>query len=230
VRKHGQCSACNGSGAAPGSKPAVCRHCGGAGQVHVARGFFTLAQACPVCRGSGRVIEKPCHQCDGSGRVEQRKKLKLTIPAGIDNGGRLKLTGEGEAGTHGAPAGNLYVMVHVREHELFQRDGDNIVCDVPISFPQAALGCELHVPTVHGPVTLSVPAGTQPGKLFRLRGKGVHGLNGGVGDHYVRIIVETPTNLNREQTELLRRYAEACGDTVHPRTQGFFATVAKLFK
>jgi len=229
ISKHVHCSECGGSGAAPGTKPAACRHCGGAGQVRLSQGFFTIAQPCPVCRGAGRVIEKPCRACAGSGLVAQRKKLKVKIPAGVDTGARMKVSGEGEAGTRGAPAGNLYVMLHVRAHDVFQRDGDNIVCEVPLSFPRAALGCEIEVPTVHGPMVLKVPPGTQSGKLFRMKGKGMRNLEGYQGDHFVRVLVETPTNLNQEQSELLQHFAAACGETVHPQSQSFFEKVARLF-
>lgn len=230
ITKHDTCSACVGSGTAPGTRPSRCRHCGGHGQVRVTQGFFTIAQTCPICRGSGQVIEKPCSTCHGSGRVERRKALKIKIPAGIDNGARLKVAGEGEAGARGAAPGNLYVVVHVKEHEFFKRDGHHIICDVPISFPKAALGCEIEVPTIHGPVMVKIPAGTQHDKIFRLKGKGIRDMQGEVGDHFVRIKIETPTNLNREQRALLEQFAAACGESVHPQTSGFFDAVAKFFK
>lgn len=230
ITKHDTCSACVGSGAASGTRPSRCRHCGGHGQVRVTQGFFTLAQTCPVCRGSGQVIEHPCSTCRGSGRVERRKVLKVKVPAGIEDGARLKIAGEGEAGVRGAPPGNLYVVVHVKEHEFFKRDGNHIICDVPISFPKAALGCEIEVPTIHGPVMLKIPPGTQHDKIFRLKGKGIRDMQGQVGDHFVRIKIETPTNLNAKQRELLERFAEACGESVHPQSTGFFDAVAKFFK
>jgi len=230
ITKYDTCSTCGGTGAAPGTRPSRCRHCGGTGQVRVSQGFFTFTQTCPVCGGTGQVIEKPCPTCHGSGRVERRKSLKVKIPPGIENGARLKVPGEGEAGARGAAPGNLYVVVHVKEHEFFKRDGHHIICDVPISFPKAALGCEVEVPTVHGPVLIKIPAGTQNGQTFRLKGKGIHDLQGGVGDHFVRIKVETPANLNREQRALLEQFAAACGESVHPQSSGFFASVAKFFK
>ena len=230
LNKQDTCSACSGSGAAHGSSPTVCRHCGGAGQVRMTQGFFSVAQPCPVCKGQGRVIEKPCPTCSGAGRVQRHKKLNVKIPAGIDNGSRLKIAGEGEAGTNGAPAGNLYVVIHVREHELFHREGDNILCEVPISLPKAALGCDIEVPTVNGAVILKVPPGTQSGKLFRLKGKGIRNIHGHVGDHYVRVIVETPKNLNKKQKELLKEFAESCGESAHPQTKGFLDAVTRFLK
>ncbi len=230
ISKHDTCIACVGSGAASGTRPSRCRHCGGHGQVRVTQGFFSIAQTCPVCRGTGQMIEKPCPSCHGSGRVERRKSLKVKIPAGIDHGARLKVSGEGEAGARGAAAGNLYVVVHVKEHELFKRDGHHIVCDVPISFPKAALGCEIDVPTVHGATIVKVPAGTQHGKIFRLKGKGIRDLQGETGDHFVRVNVETPAHLNREQRELLEKFAAACGESVHPQATGFLDAVGKFFK
>jgi molecular chaperone DnaJ len=230
ITKHETCPACSGSGAAKGSKPATCRHCGGAGQVRMTQGFFSVAQACPVCNGSGQVIEKPCQTCNGNGRVQKRKKLNVKIPAGIDNGSRLKVAGEGEAGTRGAPPGNLYVVVHVREHELFHREGDNVICEVPVSFPRAALGCEVEVPTVYGSVLLKVPPGTQSGKLFRLKSKGIRNIHGITGDQYVRVLVETPRNLNKKQKELLKQFADSCAETVHPQSKGFFDMVSRFLK
>ncbi len=230
INKLETCVTCKGSGAAAGSKPSICKHCNGAGQVRVSQGFFAVAQACPVCKGRGKVIEKPCKECHGEGRIRKTKNLKIKIPAGIEDNSRLKVSGEGEAGTQGAPRGNLYVIISVKEHKLFMRDGNNVVCDVPISFPKAALGCEIEAPTVQGSVMLKVPQGTQSGKLFRLRGKGIKNLHGYTGDHFVRIIVETPANLKKEQQELLQKFAEACGESVHPHSASFFDSVKNLFK
>ena len=230
IAKPELCSDCKGSGAAPGTSPSRCKHCNGTGQVRMSQGFFSIAQACPVCGGTGQMIEQPCKTCGGQGRVQRKKTLKVKIPAGIDNGSRLKVSGEGEAGSRGAPSGNLYVVVHVREHEFFTREGENVICDVPISFAKAALGCEIEVPTVQGSVILKVPPGTQSGKLFRLKGKGVRALQGYVGDHFVRVIVETPTNLSRDQRQLLQQFAESCGESTHPQSKGFFEAVARFFK
>lgn len=230
ITKPTVCETCNGSGCKPGTSPSVCKHCGGSGQVRTSQGFFSIAQPCPVCHGTGKVIEHPCPTCNGAGRVQKQKTLNIRIPAGIDNGARLKIAGEGEAGTHGGQPGNLYVVVHVRDHEFFLRDGDNIICDVPVSFPQAALGCEIEVPTVYGPVMLKIPSGTQSGKLFRLKRKGIRNVHGGVGDHYVRVKVETPVNLNKKQKELLQEFAKGCGDKVHPQQHGFLTKIAAFFK
>ena len=230
IAKQEACEACVGSGCAPGSQPSRCKHCGGAGHVRMTQGFFAIQQPCPVCHGTGQMIEKPCKTCAGSGIVQRPRKLKIKIPAGIDSGARLKVSGEGEAGLRGAPTGNLYVIVHVQEHELFKRDGENVVCDVPISFPKAALGCEIEAPTVQGPVMLKIPAGTQSGKLFRLKGKGIRNVQGFIGDHYVRVVIETPSNLNREQRELLEKFAAACGETATPVEHGFLDKVGRFFK
>ena len=230
IAKQEMCGVCVGSGCASGSQPSRCRHCGGAGHVRMTRGFFAIQQPCPVCRGAGQMIEKPCPTCNGSGVVQRPKKLKIKIPAGVDDGARLKVTGEGEAGLRGAPAGSLYVIVHVQEHDLFKRDGENVVCDMPISFPKASLGCEIEAPTVHGPVLVKIPAGTQSGKLFRLKGKGIRNVQGFAGDHFVRVVVETPTNLNREQSELLEKFAASCGETVNPTEHTFFEKVSSFFK
>jgi molecular chaperone DnaJ len=230
VTKPEQCPDCKGSGAAPGTSPSRCKHCNGSGQVRMTQGFFSIAQPCPVCSGTGQVVEHPCKTCAGQGRLQKKKALKVRVPAGIDNGSRLKISGEGEAGSRGAPTGNLYVVVHVREHEFFTREGENVICDVPISFPEAALGCEIEVPTVQGPVILKVPAGTQSGKLFRLKGKGIRTLQGYVGDHFVRVVVETPANLNRTQRELLQKFAESCGKSTHPQSKGFFDAVGRFLK
>lgn len=224
------CDTCKGSGAKPGTSPSTCKHCGGSGQVRASQGFFSIAQPCPVCRGAGKVIESPCPTCGGSGRVQKQKTLKVKIPAGIDNGSRLKMKGEGEAGSHGGEAGDLYVVVHVRPHDIFVRDGDNIICELPVSFPQVALGCEIEVPTVHGPVMLKIPAGTQSGKLFRMKRKGVRGIHGTTGDQYVRVKVETPVNLSKTQKELLEQFAASCGEKVHPQSHGFIDKVSAFFK
>ena len=230
ITKPEVCKKCHGTGAQEGCKPTTCRHCGGHGQVHVARGFFSVAQACPICKGTGVVIEKPCGDCHGTGRIRQKKKLKIKIPAGVDNGSRLKISGEGEAGTLGAPAGDLYVIIHVSEHEIFHREGNNVICEVPISFPQAALGCQIEVPTVHGPVVLKIPSGTQSGKLFRMKKKGICDLHGYTGDQFVRVNVETPTSLTREQKEMLEKFDESCSKTSHPNMHNFLGKLKNLFK
>ena len=230
ITKPDVCKKCSGTGAQAGCKPTSCKHCGGHGQVHVTRGFFSVAQACPICKGTGVVIEKPCNDCHGTGRVRKKKKIKIKIPAGVDNGSRLKISGEGEAGTLGAPAGDLYVIIHVSEHEIFHREGNNVICEVPISFPQAALGCQIEIPTVHGTVMLKIPTATQSGKLFRMKKKGIRDLHGYTGDQFVRINVETPTSLTRDQKEMLKNFDKSCSKTSHPNMNKFLNTIANVFK
>jgi len=228
------CEVCDGSGAKPGTSAKVCPTCGGAGQIRMQQGFFSVQQTCPTCRGEGKVIAEPCTACHGHGRVEQTKTLQVKIPAGVDTGDRIRLAGEGEAGTHGGPSGDLYVQVNVREHPIFQRDGKHLYCEVPISFVDAALGGELDVPTLEGRVKLKIPAETQTGKLFRLRGKGINPVRGGaVGDLMVKVIVETPVNLNSRQKELLREFDSAVDEGHHkhsPKKHGFFDSVKKFFE
>lgn len=207
------CEDCDGSGARPGTSASTCPDCGGAGQIRVAQGFFSLQQTCPRCRGAGKVIKDPCTSCGGSGRREQRKKLSVRIPAGVDTGDRIRLTGEGEAGFNGGPPGDLYVQVEVREHPIFVRDGRNLYCEMPVDFVDAALGGELEVPTLDGRVKLKIPPETQTGKIFRLRGKGVTPVRGGgVGDLLCTIRVETPVNLNDHQKSLLEEFRASLGE------------------
>ncbi|MBF0217930.1 MAG: molecular chaperone DnaJ [Gammaproteobacteria bacterium] len=203
------CEACEGSGAKKGSSPVTCPTCHGQGQVRMQQGFFSLQQACPHCRGSGKIIKDPCNECHGHGRVEKQKTLSVKVPAGVDNGDRIRLNGEGEAGANSGPAGDLYVQIHVREHPIFKREGGDLYCEVPVSFVAAALGGELDVPTLSGKVKLKIPAESQTGKLFRLRGKGVQSVRGGaVGDLLCRIVIETPVNLTARQKELLQAFED----------------------
>ena len=191
VSKLDPCDTCHGSGAETGSKSKACPTCGGRGQVISSRGIFSIAQSCPQCEGSGRVIEKPCKTCHGAGRREKSSTIKIRIPAGVDTGSRLRSSGNGEAGLRGGTSGDLYVVLHVKAHEIFQRDGDDLLCEVPVSFVQAALGAEVEVPTLGGKANIKVPAGTQPGTTFRLKGKGIKNVQGfGTGDLHVRITVE----------------------------------------
>lgn len=228
------CEECDGSGARAGTKPAVCPDCGGHGQIRVAQGFFSIQQTCPRCRGTGRIVTDPCRKCGGRARVEKRKTLSVKIPGGVDNGDRIRLNGEGEAGANGGPPGDLYVQVSVREHALFSRDGKHLYCDVPISFADATLGAELEVPTLDGRVRLRVPEETQTGKLFRLRGKGVSPVRGGPpGDLMCRIVVETPVNLNEQQKVLLREFAESLkkgGERQSPKESSWFKGVRDFFE
>lgn len=231
----GECGDCNGSGAAKGSKAETCEYCHGAGQIQMRQGFFAVQQTCPQCSGRGKVIKNPCRTCHGEGRVERTKTLNVKIPAGVDTGDRIRLSGEGEAGEHGAPAGDLYVQVHVREHDIFKRDGSNLYCEVPISFTHAALGGEVEVPTLDGKVKLKIPAETQTGRMFRLRGKGVKSVRNGVtGDLICKAVVETPVNLSEQQREYLRSLDESMGKgdeaaKYRPKERGFFDGVKKFF-
>src|SRR5512138_1494317 len=193
VTKPETCDGCNGSGAEPGSRARTCQSCGGRGQVITSRGIFSIAQPCPHCQGAGRVIDKPCKVCRGQGRKDRTSKIKLRIPAGVDTGSRLRSAGNGEGGWRGGPSGDLYVVLHIKAHEIFQRDGDDLLCEVPISFVQAALGAEIEIPTLDGGNSIRIPAGTQSGTMFRLKGKGVKNIQGyGLGDLHVRISVEVP--------------------------------------
>ncbi|KZN38616.1 molecular chaperone DnaJ [Pseudoalteromonas luteoviolacea] len=227
------CEPCDGSGAKAGSKPKTCSTCHGAGQVQMRQGFFAVQQTCPTCQGTGQVISDPCNKCHGQGRVEKTKTLSVKIPAGVDTGDRIRLSGEGEAGMHGAPAGDLYVQVSVREHPIFVRDGNNLYCEVPISYTTAALGGEIEVPTLDGRANLKIPSESQTGKMFRMRGKGVKSVrSGSVGDLICKVVIETPVNLNDRQKELLRELEESMsGDTSknRPKAQGFFDGVKKFF-
>ena len=230
VTKQERCDTCGGSGAEPGSRIKTCPTCGGRGQVITSRGIFSIAQTCPHCQGAGRVIEKPCKTCRGSGRRERTSKIKLRIPAGVDTGSRLRSAGNGEAGFRDGPPGDLYVVIHVRPHEIFQRDGDDLLCEVPISFVQAALGAEIEVPTLDGKASIKIPSGTQPGTMFRLKGKGVKNIQGyGHGDLHVRMNVEVPTHLNAAQTAKLEEFAELCSGKESPLSQSFFEKAKNLF-
>ncbi|HJQ32357.1 MAG TPA: molecular chaperone DnaJ [Pyrinomonadaceae bacterium] len=203
------CEECKGSGAAPGTQPETCPGCAGAGQVRYQQGFFSVARTCGQCRGSGRVIRTPCEKCKGAGRVEREKQIEVKIPAGVETGSRLRLAGEGEAGVQGGPAGDLYVVIHVKEHETFERQGNNLYASVPVTFAQAALGSEISVPTLEAQENLKVPAGTQTGTVFRLKGHGMPVLGGrGRGDLFVSVTVVTPTTLTREQRKLLEQLAQ----------------------
>ncbi len=233
VPKLTQCGSCKGSGAKPGTRPKDCTACNGVGQIRMQQGFFSVQQTCPTCRGRGQVIGDPCQPCRGQGRVEQTKKLSVKIPAGVDTGDRIRLAGEGEAGPMGAESGDLFVQVAVRQHEIFERDGRDIYCDVPISFVDAAIGGELEVPTLDGRVKLRIPAETQTHKLFRLRGKGVSPIRGGgPGDLFCRVVVETPVRLNKKQKELLAEFQqsmESDGANQSPKKTHWFEGVKKFF-
>ena len=206
----GTCGECSGTGAKKGSSPVTCTTCQGHGQVRMQQGFFSVQQACPTCHGTGQQIKDPCRKCHGQGRVQENKTLSVKVPEGVDTGDRIRLGGEGEAGAHGGPAGDLYVQIQVKDHSIFTRDGANLYCEVPISFPVACLGGELEVPTLSGKVKLKIPAETQTGKLFRLRGKGVKPVRGGaVGDLMCRVQIETPVRLTKEQKALVEKFRDS---------------------
>jgi molecular chaperone DnaJ len=227
------CDACDGSGAKKGTSAKTCSTCHGHGQIQMRQGLFAVQQTCPTCGGQGKVITDPCTKCHGQGRVQKTKTLSVKIPAGVDTGDRIRLAGEGEAGEHGAPAGDLYVQVHVKDHPIFVRDGNNLYCEVPISFTTAALGGEIEVPTLEGKVKLKIPKETQTGKMFRLRGKGVKSVRSSItGDLMCKVVVETPVNLSKEQADLLRQLEETMGkQQAHhrPKETGFFEGVKKFF-
>ena len=205
VRRHETCEECRGSGAAPGKAPVACRSCAGRGQVRYQQGFFSIARTCPACQGAGSVITDPCQKCKGEGRVLRQKTVETKVPAGVEDGTRIRFNGLGEAGVFGGPAGDLYVVLHVKEHPFFERDGNDLHCVVPISFTQAALGAEIRVPTLEGEQVLKVPDGTQSGTTLRLRGKGVPVLNGhGKGDLFVEVRIQTPGKISKRQRELLQ--------------------------
>lgn len=212
-----QCGTCKGMGSEPGSAEETCRHCGGRGAVISASGFFQVRQTCPVCGGSGKMITKPCRECKGSGRQKNRKRLTLPIRPGVETGSRLRLAGQGEGGVRGGPPGDLYVLLHVKPSDLFQREGTELLCEMPVPMHVAALGGEVNVPTLDGLAALKIDAGTETGKIYRLRGKGVPSLDGhGRGDLHVRVVVEVPVRLDSRQKKILKDFGEACGDGNFP--------------
>ncbi len=228
------CDACGGTGARPGSAPRTCPTCGGVGQVRMQQGFFIAQQTCPTCHGQGTVVDDPCPACRGHGRVRDHKTLSVKVPPGVDTGDRIRLAGEGEMGEKGGPPGDLYVQIRVREHPIFKREDANLRCEMPIPITTAALGGELEVPTLDGKVKLKIPAGTQTGKVFRIRGKGVQPVRGGpVGDLLCQVVVETPVNLNEEQKELFRKLEESLGKgggRHSPNSTSWLDGVKKFFK
>lgn len=229
-RRLGECGHCQGSGAEPGSKRTSCPTCRGAGQVTTSRGFFHVRQVCPTCHGTGSRFEKVCAKCDGEGRLNETTKINLRIPPGVDTGSKLRSTGNGEAGVMGGAAGDLYIVVHVKEHEIFERQGDDLFCEMPIKFTLATLGGTVHVPTMEGKATLKIPPGTQSGTTFRLKGRGLPHLRGGAhGDQLIRIHVEVPTTLTAEQRRKLEEFAHACGDADEPVARSFFDKAKKFF-
>ena len=234
VTRNESCRDCGGTGAKKGTSPETCPVCRGSGQVQSTQrtpfGVFSSSSPCQNCKGTGKIIKEPCPSCKGEGRVRKTRTIRVKIPAGIDDGQTISLRGEGNGGTQGGPAGDLYVTVYVKEHKMFKRDGQDIILEMPISFAQAALGATLTVPTVDGKVQYDLPEGTQTGTVFRLRGSGVPSVNGrGRGDQYVKVNVEIPRNLNHEQKELLRKFDEATGDSCYSERGGFFKKMKDLF-
>ena len=227
------CEACHGDGAEPGSKVETCTTCNGAGQVRVAQGFFSMQQTCPRCSGSGSYIPKPCKKCHGAGKIKSQKTLEVKIPAGIDDGMRIRSSGNGEPGVNGGPSGDLYVEVHIKPHPVFERDGDDLHCKMPISFVDATLGGEIQVPTLSGKATFDVPEGTQSGRTFRLRSKGIKSLRTSLpGDLYIHVQVETPVKLSQAQKDILKQFDESLqsGGAKHsPQQKGWLDRVKDFF-
>jgi molecular chaperone DnaJ len=226
------CEQCSGSGAKAGTKPKTCGSCGGAGKIRHAQGFFTLERTCPNCHGRGQVIEDPCPSCSGSGRVTRERTLSVNIPPGVEDGTRIRLAGEGEAGLRGGTAGDLYIFLSIQSHALFQRDGADLHCRVPVSMVTAALGGDFEVPAIDGSKSrVKVPGGTQSGRRFRLAGKGMPVLRSRqTGDMYVQVVVETPQNLTKKQRELLNEFEKLSSKDTQPESTGFFARVKDLFE
>ena len=226
-----RCETCQGSGARPGTGPKPCPTCGGSGEIRLTQGFFSIARTCHHCQGQGRVVVDKCPDCGGAGGRREQATVEVKVPPGVDTGTRLKLSGEGEPAPAGGTPGDLYVVIQVREHPVFTREDTEILCEVPISFTQAALGASIDVPTLDGPVKLKIPTGTQSGKVFRIKGKGVPALQGGGrGDQHVRVFVETPTHLSKEQRELLEKFAAMAGDETHPKAKGFWEKVQEFVR
>ncbi|MCA0171813.1 molecular chaperone DnaJ [Bacillus sp. RAR_GA_16] len=235
IPKEEECSTCDGSGAKPGTSPETCHHCGGSGQLNVEQntpfGRVVNRRVCHHCEGTGKLIKEKCKTCRGKGKVEVKKKIHVKIPAGIDEGQQIRITGKGEAGVNGGPPGDLFVVVYVKSHDFYERSGDDVLCQMPITFSQAGLGDEIEVPTLHGKVKLKVPAGTQSGTNFRLKGKGIQNVRGyGQGDQHVKIQVITPKNLTERQKELLREFSEISGQVPDEQHENFFSKVKKAFK
>ena len=226
-----ECGTCHGSGAKPGTTPTTCTTCSGHGQVRIQQGFFSVQQTCPRCGGTGKMVTDPCLSCHGEGRVKKHKTLSVKIPAGVDSGDRIRLAGEGEAGVNGGPPGDLYVVIHIKEHPVFKREGDNLHCEMPISFATAALGGEVEIPTLDGHAKIKIPVETQSGKVFRLRGKGIKGVRSHApGDLMCHMLVETPVNLSERQRELLREFESLSpGRNNNPRAQSFMDKVKSFF-
>src|SRR5882672_3921109 len=228
-----ECETCHGSGAKPGTQPTACTTCGGHGQVRMQQGFFSIQQTCPKCHGSGKIVQSPCVTCHGAGRIKQHKTLSVKIPAGVDEGDRIRLSGEGESGVNGGPPGDLYVVIHLKPHAVFQREGDDLRCEMPISFTQAALGGEIEIPTLDGSAKIKVPPETQTHQVFRLRGKGIKGVRSSYpGDLLCEVVIETPVRLTDRQKDLLRELEEINtkdANRHNPRAKSFMEKVREFF-
>jgi molecular chaperone DnaJ len=230
IRRAEACNDCSGTGSEGARQPETCQQCGGRGQIRTQQGFFSVARTCPVCSGTGSIVRHPCKTCRGDGRVQREHKILVKVPAGVENETRIRYSGEGDAGKWGGPSGDLYVVLEVRAHKFFERDGDDLHCVMPVSFPQASLGTELEIETLHGPEMLKVPEGTQSGKEFRLRGKGVPHLNAhGRGDLIVEVRVQTPAKLTRQQKELMRQLSESMKVDNVPQSRGILDKVKEMF-
>ncbi|MFW5857901.1 MAG: DnaJ C-terminal domain-containing protein, partial [Planctomycetota bacterium] len=230
LRRAELCDTCGGSGAAEGSKPSTCPTCRGQGQVYRSQGFFSVATTCPRCRGAGEIIDNPCSACQGAGRQTRNVRIKVNIPPGVEDGTRMRVPNEGEPGAHGGPRGDLFCYILVQPHDFFERRNDDIHCEAPITFSQAALGTDLAVPTLRGRATLKIPGGTQSGQIFRLRGQGIQNVHGqGTGDQIVRVVVETPRKLTPRQEELLRELAQIEEKNVSPHRKGFLDRLREYF-
>lgn len=231
IPKNEKCDTCHGSGAKPGTSAKNCGTCQGSGQIHIQQGPFAIQQPCPQCHGAGQVIGSPCGDCHGKGVVRKQKTLSAKIPAGVDTGNRIRLTGEGEAGMRGGPNGDLYIEIHVKPHNIFERHDNDLYCAVPIDFSSAALGGSIEVPTLGGKLKIKIPEGTQTDKQFRLKGKGIRGLQGsGTGDLICQVKVETPVNLSKKQKELLKEFSGSCGKQQHPESSSFFGKMKSFFE
>ena len=224
------CPVCDGSGMKPGTEKVSCPQCRGKGQIRYQQGFFTVARDCPRCEGAGEIISSPCEECKGSGKVKKKKTVEFKVPPGVENGMRLRLTGEGEAGAQGAPRGDLYITIRVKPHKIFQRDGDNLYCETHISFPKAAIGTKIEVPTLDGKEEMNIPAGIQSGEILKMKNKGIRNINNHQkGDLFIQVHVDTPKNLSKEQEELLRKFAESRGDNLEEYDNNIITKIKNLF-
>ena len=230
IRRAEVCDDCTGTGSEKGKQPEICQQCGGRGQVRSQQGFFSVARTCPICSGTGSIVRNPCKTCHGEARIQREHKITVKVPAGVEDNTRIRYSGEGDAGKFGGPAGDFYVVLDVRAHKFFERDGDDLHCVIPVSFPQAALGTELEIETLEGQETLKIPEGTQSGREFKLRGKGVPHLNQhGKGDLVVEVRVQTPSKLNKQQKELLKQLSETMAVENAPTSRGLFSKVKEIF-